>query len=636
MNKPSAEIFNELEQSIYNALETYSNVHRGSGHFSMVSTLLFEQAREIVLDYLGLSNRQNTVIFCTPRRAAKIGEKLKDKNYREISSKEIGLPLGVSVLAVDKKALPGGIPLETGGGNARLVSPGQVIWAGAPDKFEAGTPAVINVIAFARALQLMQLYAIETFRNEASEKISAAEILYHDELEGFYGYAMLAELKKTLIGRNVPIPTSEGIRPHINLDYAASTPTFKPVWNAVRQTWRQSRQMQHGIIHEVRTICSGVLGAPLDSYELIFTSNTTEAINLAAESLGRESNQDMEPVVLNTLLEHNSNELPWRMIPSFTLIRIYADGEGFVDLNELESVLSAYNKEGNHGKKRIRLVAMSGASNVLGTCHDLGAISRIVHQYGARLMVDAAQLVAHRKVEIETWGIDYLTFSAHKVYAPFGTGMLVVRKGLLQFSAAEKELIQSSGEENTVGIAALGKSLVLLQRAGFEVIREEEQALTAKALRGLAQINGIRLYGIKDPDSLRFAQKGGVIAFDLKNTFSNALAKALAERGGIGVRYGCHCAHLLIKHLLHVPPLLARFQSVIVSLFPRLNLPGVARVSLGIGTSEEDIDTLIKVLGNIAGNRKTKKEIGSQMKDFAKATIQKVYTQIPLNQSSNL
>jgi len=369
---------------------------------------------------------------------------------------------------------------------------------------------------------------------------------------------------------------------------------------------------------------------------VIFTSNTTEAINLAAESLGRESEQDAEPVVLNTLLEHNSNELPWRTIPNFTKIRLNVDGEGFLDLNELDSILSAYNKEGKHGKKRIRLVAMSGASNVLGTFNDLAAISRIVHQYGARLLVDAAQLVAHRKVEMDQWGIDYLVFSAHKVYAPFGTGVLVVRKGLLNFNSTEMELIRASGEENAGGIAALGKALVLLQRAGFEVIREEEQALTARALRGLAKINGLRLHGIKDPDSLRFAQKGGVIVFDLKHFFSNALAVALAERGGIGVRYGCHCAHLLIKRLLHVPPLLERFQSVILTLFPKLNLPGVARVSLGIGNSEADIDTLIKVLGNIAGNHKTKKEIGSQMKDFARATIQRVYIQTTLNQSSNL
>ncbi len=642
MKNQIAEAFEKLEQSVYASLETYSNVHRGSGHFSMASTLLFEEARKIVLEYLSLSRHNNTVIFCTPRRAAIISEKLKTKRYQVLSSSDFGLPLGVRALAVDKKFLPGGVPFQTGGGNARLVSPGSVIWAGAPDKFEAGTPAVINIITFARALQLMRHYGIESLRDATSDMISAPEMLFHDELEEFSGHNMLAELKKTLIGHNIPVPTTEGVRPYINLDYSASTPTFKPVWNAFRHTWRQSQQTQQEIIQETRSICARVMGAPLDTFEVIFTSNTTESINLVAENLSRASERDVEPVVLNTLLEHNSNELPWRMIPNFTLVRMDVDDEGFLDLNELECILRAYNKEGKHGKKRIRLVAMSGASNVLGTFNDLAAISRIAHQYGAELLVDAAQLVAHRKVEMDRWGIDYLAFSAHKVYAPFGTGVLMVRKGLLNFSTNEQEIIRASGEENAGGIAALGKALVLLQRTGFEVIREEEQALTARALRGLARIKGLRLYGIKDPASPRFANKGGVIVFDLKNTFPNALAKALAERGGIGVRYGCHCAHLLIKRLLHVPPLLARFQSLIVSLFPKLTLPGVARVSLGIGSSEADVDRLIEVLDKIAANNKSnvenrpaasqkrvpginQKEVQQQIRNFTRDTARRVY-----------
>ena len=243
---------------------------------------------------------------------------------------------------------------------------------------------------------------------------------------------------------------------------------------------------------------------------------------------------------------------------------------------------------------------MSGASNVLGTCNDLAEISRIVHRYGARLLVDAAQLVAHRKVEMAGWGIDYLAFSAHKVYAPFGTGVLLARKGLLNFSPAELELIRSSGEENAGGIAALGKALVLLQRIGLDVIQAEEQALTARALAGLAQIPGLKLYGIKDPDSPRFARKGGVIAFDLGNMLPSRVAKELAERGGIGVRYGCHCAHLLIKRLLHVPPAAGAIAGRDPDPVPRLSLPGVVRVSLGIENSAEDVDALIQVLGHIA------------------------------------
>ena len=553
------EAFAELERGVHAALETYSNVHRGSGHNSMVSTHLYEQARDIVLEYLGLNKDKYVVIFCTPRRAELLKAQLKPGSYQSVSSQDIGLPLGVRALAVERKALPRGVPFQTGGGTARLVSPGWVIWAKAPDKFEAGTPAIVNVIAFARALRLIQHFGKDAFQDAppAEEAGRPAEILYHDELEKYSGRELLDELRQTLIGRGVRVPTVEGARPYINLDNGASTPTFTPIWNAVCQTWRQPRQVQQEIIHEVKSICAEVLGAPLAAYDVIFTSNTTEAINLVAESLRNESEPGIEPVVLNTLLEHNSNELPWRMIPGFSLIRLPVDAEGFVDLNELETLLCAYNQKGQHGKKRIKLVAVSGASNVLGVFNDLAEISRIVHRYGARLLVDAAQLVAHRKVEMEGCGIDYLAFSAHKVYAPFGSGVLVVRKGLLNFSPAELELIQSSGEENVGGIAALGKALVLLQRIGLDVIQEEEQALTGRALRGLAQIPGLKIYGIKDPDSPRFAQKGGVIVFGLKGIMANRVAKELAEQGGIGVRYGCHCAHLLIKRLLNIPPLLA-------------------------------------------------------------------------------
>ena len=378
--------------------------------------------------------------------------------------------------------------------------------------------------------------------------------------------------------------------------------------------------------------------------ELIFSSNATEAINLAAEKLGRESFGDTETVILNTLMEHSSNELPWRMHPGFSLIRLGVDDEGVVNMKELEAVLSAYNQEYKHGKKRIRLVAVSGASNVLGIFNKLDEISSIVHRYGARLLVDAAQMLAHRKVDMQALGIDYLAFAAHKAYAPFGTGALVVRKSMPGFSPAETELIRSSGEENTVGIAALGKALVLLQRIGMDMIREEEQSLTRYALLGLSKVPGLTIFGIKDPDSARFTQKGGVILINLKGHMATALAKGLAMQGGIGTRSGCHCAHLIIKHLLHVPPALERFQRVFITVLPQIPLPGLLRISLGIENTKEDIDTLIRVLGKISGKPAptsadspggsnvneaspvSKATVKKQMKEFVDAAAVRVYS----------
>jgi selenocysteine lyase/cysteine desulfurase len=599
------DVFKELEQGVETALETYSNVHRGSGHNSMVTTHLYEQSREIILEFLGLKKNKYTVIFCTARRASVLKAQIEPGSYHAVSSQDIDLSLGVVALAVEKQVLPKGAPLQSGGGTARLMSKEWVVWENVPDRFEAGTPAIVNVITFAKALLMIRKYGKDIFLNPATEKLTASKILYHDELEKFTGKELMAELKKTLIGSGVKVPTIEGEKPFINLDNSASTPTFTPVWNTFRMTLQQSEQVKQDIVKEVKFICAGFLGAPMNDYDVIFTSNTTEAINLVAESLSSESEKGTEPVVLNSLLEHSSNDMPWRMLAGYSLIRLTVDDEGFFEMSELENILSEYNEKEQQGRKRIRLVAVSGASNVLGSCNNLKEISRIVHHYGAKLLVDGAQLVAHRKVNIEESGIDYLTFSAHKVYAPFGCGVMICRKGLLSFNPEEMGQILSSAEENSAGIAALGKSLFLLQKIGMDLVCEEEQALTRRMILGLTKIDGLKLYGVTNPESPGFANKIGVFVFSLKNMMSNKLAKELAIRGGIGVRYGCHCSHIIVKHLLKIPPFLEGFQRILVSVFPKLRLPGLLRVSLGIENTEADVDTLIRVLNEIAGKLET-------------------------------
>jgi selenocysteine lyase/cysteine desulfurase len=607
-----AEAYSELTRGVDAALRTYSNVHRGSGHASLVTTRLFEQARDVVLDHLGLRSDRHVVVFCTPRRAEALSRRLANSEYQVVSSEDLGLPLGVRALAVARSALPRGIPAETGGGTARLVGPGWVVWARAPERFEAGTPAVINVIAFAKALRLVREHGGGAFRSTPAAPLTAAAILSRDWLEAYSGRELLDVLRRATIGREILVPTADGPRPYVNLDNAASTRTFGPIWNAVSETWRQPRSVRRELVRQVRSICAEVLGAPEATYDVVFTSNTTESLNLVAEGLRCE----MEPgaVVLNTLLEHNSNELPWRQIPGASTVRLPVDAEGFVDVDDLERRLSP----------RVKLVAVSGASNVLGSFNDLAAISRVVHRHDARLLVDAAQLVAHRKIEMDAWGIDALVFSAHKAYAPFGAGVLVVRKGMLRLDPGEWERIHSSGEENAGGIAGLGKALALLRRIGFDVIQEEESALTARVLRGLARLPGVEVYGVKSPDSPRFSRKGGVIAFSVKGMMPDRVAGVLAEQGAIGIRWGCHCAHLLVKRVLHIPRPLERIQRVIVTLFPRLSLPGVARVSLGLENTEEDVDRLLEVLSQIKGRRRDK-HTQHRMAEFAAAAVRTVY-----------
>ena len=137
------------------------------------------------------------------------------------------------------------------------------------------------------------------------------------------------------------VPTVDGDQPFVNLDNAASTPAFEPIWGAVRQAWRQPVDVQQDLIHDVRSVVAEAVGAPPSEYDVIFTANTTDAINLVAEGEGRASAQGIQPVVINTLLEHNSNELPWRAVPGATLLRLPMDGEGFLDLRQLEAWLRA-------------------------------------------------------------------------------------------------------------------------------------------------------------------------------------------------------------------------------------------------------------------------------------------------------
>jgi selenocysteine lyase/cysteine desulfurase len=616
--------FQELQRSVHAALETYSNVHRGSGHHSMVSTRLYEHARAVVLAHLGLEG-SHEVIFCAPAAADGLLAQLEPGDCQCLSSADLDLPLGVRALVLRRPALARLTTFQAGGGTARLVGPGWVVWARAPGRFEAGTPAIVNVIAFARALQLARRHGNDCFREDRVDA-TPADILQDGEFQELRGRELLARLKASRIGLDLRVPTAEGTSPLVNLDNGASTPTFAPIWDAVWRTWQLDPRARPALVEEAAAVVAGFLNAPASDYEVLFTANTTEAVHLAAEDIGLQATDGMAPVVLNTLLEHNSNELPWRDRTGFAHVLLDVDAEGFIDPARLEAELAAYNQDALHGNQRIRLVAVSGASNVLGTFNDLAVICRIAHRHGARVLVDAAQLVAHRRVDMDAWGVDYLAFSAHKAYAPFGSGALVIRKSLLAFDPDRLARIRASGRENVGGLAGLAKALLLLQRIGMDVVEAEEQALTALALAGLARIPGLKVHGIADAANPRFGRRGGVIAFDLKGSISYKVAGELAERAGIGTRWGCHCAHMLIKHQLGIPPWAQQFQRAIVTVFPKLDLPGMARVSFGLGTEPADIDVLLQTLGQVAREGAARrKDVKRRMADFVEAAVQRVY-----------
>jgi selenocysteine lyase/cysteine desulfurase len=594
----SEQAFAELEAGVGAALTTYANVHRGTGLFSTVSTEIYEEARRVILQHMGLSRKEYTLIFGTPHSASVLKAHFP-ADATILSSRELGLPLGLVAMGVRTKTLPPGAPPLTGGGTTKIISRATTVWDTPPDRFEAGTPPVMNVIAMAVALRIASRRGGDVFKTRPAATATGSPL--HDDLQAT-GKALLDHLRQTMIGQGTQIPMADGQAKFVNLDNAASTPSLAPVWNAVRQTWRLSNEAQPPLVAQVRDICARFFHAPADRYEMFFTSNTTEAINVVARCLARTKDTESESVVLNTLLEHNSDELPWRYTAGRSVVRIPVDQEGIFDVGRLEAALQAYNRDQRFGNKRIRIVAVSGASNVLGTCHDLQPIGELAHRYGAQLLVDAAQLAAHRKVDMEAAGIDYLAFSGHKMYAPFGTGGLMVRKGLLGFSEEELQQLRASGDENVVGIVALGKAMDLLMRVGMDVVQEEEQALTRKALLALAEVPNIEVFGISNPDSPRFAQKGGVISFRVRNLPHNVAAERLAEFGGIGVRNGCFCAHLVVKWMLQMPPGRERLANDLSIVFPVLGknmLPGMVRASFGLENDEEDIARLASTLRKI-------------------------------------
>lgn len=603
----------ELYKRVTSALETYSNVHRGTGIKSLVSTHLYEKARTIVCEYLKLNANRYKVVFCTYRRAYQYKQQLDARDYVEISSNEINLPLGVHALAIKNKVLKK-LSFEGGGGTACMVAKDWVEWAKAPDKFEAGTPAVMNVIVFAVSLHLLQTSS--TALIESNEVNSVYNLLYEDSLSELFGKELFMQLISTQVGKELMVPTVYGNRKFINFDSSASTSTFQPIYNAFLHGLALKRDSHQELIDEVKNICANFLNASKQGYDITFTSNTTESVNILTKALSFDSNVG-NSIVLNTIAEHSSNDIPWRLMPGGEVVRLTLTEEGFIDEKLLKDILESYNEKNEHGSKRIKLISVFGASNVLGSCSNLKAIGTLAHKYGALFFVDAAQLVAHRKIDMEADGIDFLAFSAHKIYAPFGTGVLVYKKGLVNFNDVDKKIIETSGNQNIGGIAALGKAIHILQRIGMDVIAFEEHKLTKYAIHELAKVKGFTLYGVKDSESPAVKDKLGVFVLHSKDMMADKVAQLISQRGGIGVRAGCHCSHLIVKQLLNIGPRLEKFQRLVARNFPGTKFPGVTRVSLGIENTKDDIDALLQIFKT--WNSKvpsTDIPIRNQVKDF--------------------
>jgi selenocysteine lyase/cysteine desulfurase len=428
----------------------------------------------------------------------------------------------------------------------------------------------------------------------------------------------LAELQKQVVGLNEAVPLLDGSQAvYVNFDNGASTPALRPVmekvdeflkWysNVHRGTGFKSQLSSH-VFDTARDITAEFVHAD-DCCSVLFCKNTTEAINKLAARFHCPGAGEEKPIILTTIMEHHSNELPWRRVG--TVIHVEMNDDGTVDLDDLNDKLDQY-------RNKIQLVAVTAASNVTGYINPVHDIARWVHDAGAQIAVDAAQVAAHRPIDVrpchDPEHIDYLAFSAHKMYAPYGIGVLVADKKMFEFGEPEyvgggtvdivnlesaywKDLPEreEAGTPDIVGVVALAKTILLLQEVGFDSIVKHEAELTAYTLKKLGEMSDIVIYGDKNPETA--AERLGVIAFNVKDMHHALVAAILSYEGGIGARNGCFCAHPYVKRLLGVSRHDAQVIETMIRARDRSTLPGAVRVSFGLYNTKDEIDRLCDIL----------------------------------------
>jgi len=423
-----------------------------------------------------------------------------------------------------------------------------------------------------------------------------------------------------MYGLNAWVAHSNGLMlPAVNLDNAATTPPFADVAAEVQRQMQYYGSIGRGVgqksrhssmvYEEGRKAILDFVGADEGNYTVFYVNNTTDGVNKLASAL--TNNGDSDTLVVSTRMEHHANDLPWRGRAHMAYAEVNADGRLIID--DFERILRR--REYAHMTKYVTVTA---ASNVTGYVNDVHAIARVAHKYGAKIIVDGAQIMAHRQFcmagrpEYDE-GIDFLVFSAHKMYSPFGGGAVVGRKDLLnahvpQFCGggmvvtvtddavvyAEAPDLYEAGSPNVSGVNGMLKSIEILKKIGFEYIMQHEQRLLRRALDGLSKIDNVVLYG----DSENIADRVGILVFNIEGHQPADIANELAVRAGIAVRHAAFCAHPYVRRLEGKAP---------HELCGMVEPPtGMVRVSFGIYNTEADVDLLVRTVGEIAVDSSTR------------------------------
>ena len=426
--------------------------------------------------------------------------------------------------------------------------------------------------------------------------------------------------RQQFTGIDVQVPLLNGShRPYVNLDNAASTPALKavqaavdnfmPFYSSVHRGTGFKSQLSTHLYEEARHAVLKFVHADPTEHTCIFGKNTTEAINKLARRFPFTAQRD---IVLTSGMEHHSNDLPWRATAQTIHVRLTPDGR--LDEADFDAQLEKY-------AGRVALVAITGASNVTGYLNPIHRLAEKTHAAGAQILADCAQLAPHRQVDMRRMDdpthLDYVSISAHKMYAPFGTGALIGRKdtfeqgdpdmpggGTVEIVTLEDVVWagapdrDEAGSPNTVGAVALAAALVQLTEIGMEQVAHHEAELTEYALRRLQNVPGIQIFGDTDPANA--ANRLGVIPFGLRDISHFKVAAILGYEFGIGVRSGCFCAHPYILHLLGLNHEEAADVRRRMLAGDKSEMPGLIRASFGLYNTLEDVDALIDALQHIA------------------------------------
>jgi cysteine desulfurase/selenocysteine lyase len=386
-------------------------------------------------------------------------------------------------------------------------------------------------------------------------------------------------------------------KPLIYLDNAATSQKPEAVIGAMGEYYRRYNANIHRGVHTLAEEATEAYEAArrrvarfinaYSSREVVFVRNTTEAINLVAQTWGR-ANLGPGDVVILTEMEHHSNLVPWQLLAQAVgaqLEFIGLDGNGRLAMEDLDRLLDEFGG-------RVRLVAVSGMSNVLGTINPVQEIAEWTHAAGALLLVDGAQSVPHLPADVRAMDADFVAFSGHKMLGPTGIGVLWARREILEAMPpflGGGDMIKSvhlrhsewndvpykfeAGTPNMAHAVGLGAAVDYLDELGMAHVQTHEQTLAAYAMERIAAVPDLRIYG---PPA---DERGGVVTFNLIRDgeiliHPHDLASIL-DREGIAIRAGHHCAQPLMEHY---------------------GVPATARASFYVYNTEPEVDKLVEAL----------------------------------------